>query len=186
MIDTNINDEYISEITLEYLMNKDQYANYKKNPELVKGVNKKEQRFYRKRIIDLTRKILNGENADQIYPDVKKSFVNYSKMCIDYFKTLDKSDIIQEEYDTLIINNLDESKVEINNAIENDKLMVRSIHIQEPNSLEKIIIRRSTKVVKKPVLPQQKNINLKDPILKNKGICKKKNIDINYEEENNK
>ena len=34
-----------------------------------------------------------------------------------------------------------------------------------------------------PVLPKQKDINLKDPALKNKGIRKKKNINNKYEDD---
>jgi hypothetical protein len=40
-----------------------------------------------------------------------------------------------------------------------------------------------TKQTKELIIPQQKEINLKDPILKNKGIDKKKNIINNYEED---
>jgi hypothetical protein len=34
------------------------------------------------------------------------------------------------------------------------------------------------------ILPREKDINLKDPILKNKGIREKKNITNKYEEKN--
>ena len=62
--------------------------------------------------------------------------------------------------------------------------MMRSIKITEPNALEKLVKRTSTRVNTSAELktPQQKDINLKDPILKNKGICKKKNITNKYEE----
>ena len=36
------------------------------------------------------------------------------------------------------------------------------------------------------IIPQQKEINLKDPFLKNKGIDKKKNIINKYEEDTKK
>ena len=49
--------------------------------------------------------------------------------------------------------------------------MMRSIKIVEPNSLEKLVKRKSTKCMKKEMpLPIQKNIDLKDPLLKKKGI----------------
>ena len=62
--------------------------------------------------------------------------------------------------------------------------MMRSIKIQEPNSLEKLVKRTQTKHVKQMILPREKEINLKDPILKNKGIREKKNITNKYEEKN--
>jgi hypothetical protein len=66
------------------------------------------------------------------------------------------------------------SNVESNNNSESDKLLMRSIKITEPNSLEKLVKRKSTKNIKKDVhLPIQKNIDLKDPIFKKKGIKEK-------------
>jgi hypothetical protein len=62
----------------------------------------------------------------------------------------------------------------INNKSDTDKLLMRSIKIAEPNSLEKLVKRTTTKSVKKDVqFPMQKNIDLKDPILKKKGIKEK-------------
>jgi len=68
------------------------------------------------------------------------------------------------------------------NTDEANMLMMRTIKITEPNALEKLVKRTTTKLQKKPIMPLQKDINLKDPNLKNKGICKKNNIDNNYEE----
>jgi len=60
---------------------------------------------------------------------------------------------------------------------------MRSIKITEPNALEKLVKRTTTKICQKaPIIPMQKDINLKDPILKNKGIRKKNNITNKYEE----
>ena len=58
---------------------------------------------------------------------------------------------------------------------------MRSFNITEPNALEKLVKRTSTKIAQKPlIMPIQKDINLKDPILKNKGIRKKNNINNKY------
>ena len=43
-----------------------------------------------------------------------------------------------------------------------------------------------TKKTDELIIPQQKEINLKDPILKNKGVNKKKNIINNYDEDTKK
>jgi hypothetical protein len=44
----------------------------------------------------------------------------------------------------------------------------------------------TSKLEKKAIIPLQKDINLKDPNLKNKGICKKNNINNKYEETSEK
>ena len=104
----------------------------------------------------------------------------YTRVCIEYFKMLDKNDILQEDYSTLLnntseINNNPQIDINnLNNNSESDKLLMRSIKITEPNSLEKLVKRKSTKNIKKDVhLPIQKNIDLKDPIFKKKGIKEK-------------
>ena len=63
---------------------------------------------------------------------------------------------------------------------------MRSIKMSEPNALEKMVKRTSTRVISKAIIPIQKEINLKDPILKNKGIRKKNNITNIYEDKNSK
>jgi hypothetical protein len=51
------------------------------------------------------------------------------------------------------------------------------------NSLDNFIKIKMTKQSEELIIPQQKEINLKDPILKIKGITKKKNIINNYDED---
>ena len=182
---------YVDEITLECLMNKEQYARHvKKGPVITTKVNKSDRKFYKKRIYDLTKQLLNNEQvSENMFPDVTNGFQYYIKACIDYFKTLDKTDILQEDYqsieDSLNIDRNNEINVDyVSTAQEANQLMMRSIKIQEPNSLEKLVKRTQTKYVKQMILPREKDINLKDPILKNKGIREKKNITNKYEEKN--
>ena len=52
-------------------------------------------------------------------------------------------------------------------------------------TMDKFVKRISTAPVKAPVMPQMRDVNLKDPELRNKGIRKKKNVDSLYAEENN-
>jgi hypothetical protein len=183
-------DNNITEITLECLMNKQQYAKHLQSSFSTKKDSiKKDKRFYKKRIYDLTRKLLNNEKPEMLYPDVGSAFDSYARVCIEYFKVIDKSDILQEDYlgmndGTLHNIQLDPSY----NPEEANMLMMRSIKINEPNALEKLVKKTSTKLIKKQIIPMQKDINLKDPTFKNKGICKKNNITNKYEEisENNK
>lgn len=181
----------MTELTLECLMNKTQYAKYisqsqgKSNNKIV---NKKEKKFYKRRIFDLTKQLLNNEKPEMMLPDVSSAFDSYAKMCIEYFKALDKTDIIQSDYDGFIdelgsgSNTLSESE-----QAELNQLLMRTIKITEPNALEKLVKRTTTKICQKaPIIPMQKDINLKDPLLKNKGIRKKNNINNKYEESSEK
>jgi hypothetical protein len=177
-------DQLISEITLECLMNKNQYAKYvgKTNTETKSSI-KKDVKFYRRRIFDLTKKLLNNEKPETMYPDVGSAFDTYARVCIEYFKVLDKSDIIQEDYTGINVDNISSIPVDASyNTEAANMLMMRSIKLTEPNALEKLVKRTTSKLKKKQIVPLQKDINLKDPNLKNKGICKKNNININYED----
>jgi hypothetical protein len=181
-----MSENIMSEITLECLMNKSQYAKYlsqgqgKSNN---KGINKKERKFYKRRIFDLTKQLLNNEKPEMMFPDVSSAFDSYAKVCIEYFKALDKTDIIQSDYEGIV----DDTVMGSNSLTEGEqaelnKLLMRSIKISEPNALEKLVKRTTTKISKKPpIIPLQKDINLKDPVLKNKGIRKKNNINNKYE-----
>ena len=98
----NENNEFLSKITLEYLMNKEQYAKYvEQNKPANKLKYQKEKKFYKKRIYDFTKKMLNEEKIENKTPDMNFTFENYICSCIEYFKMLDKTDILQEDYSNM-------------------------------------------------------------------------------------
>jgi len=182
-----MSESLINQITLDCLINKEQYAKYVSNT-IHKNINKKDKRFYKKRISSLTKELLSSQEEGapkNLFPDVQYAFDNYVKACINYFKVLDRNDIIQDEYKDYNedVNNTIVSEESIKTLEENDKLLMRSIKIA--HSLDNFI---KTSVLKNKaddiVLPKQKNINLRDPVLRNKGICKKKNITNKYDDEN--
>ena len=54
-------------------MNKEQYARYigqNQHKSNVSIVNKKDKKFYKRRIFDLTKQLLNNEKPQQMFPDV--------------------------------------------------------------------------------------------------------------------
>lgn len=185
-------DKIITEVTLECLMNKDSYEKYRnRSATNLSTSNKKDKKFYRRRISDLTKKLLqppSEEGPPKISPDIQYSFDMYIKACIEYFKNIDKADILQEDYkDLLDIDVKNEINIDNVQGVEQaDQLMMRSIKIREPNNLEKLVTRKALQPENAIVHPQQKDINLKDPILKNKGICKKKNITNTYDKKADK
>jgi hypothetical protein len=167
-------------------MNKDQYSLHMKKPATSKKINNSDRKFYKKRIYDLTKQLLNNQPTEKMFPDVVFSFESYIKACIDYFKVLDKSDILQQDYQDIPGEESFPAELNtdhISTPQDADQLMLRSIKIQEPNALEKLVKRTSTKLKKPMILPREKDINLKDPNLKNKGIRKKNNINNKYEDE---
>ena len=175
----------IEQITLECLMNKEQYNKYLGNKinKMIEN-NKHDKRFYRKRILQLSKDMLMNTPPDTLPSDVLFAFENFIKMCIPYFKNVDKTDIIQNEYDNDLLNiisNTDQGTMDTDTYdVElSNKLMMRSIKM-ERNTLDKFV--KFKTLVKEPmIIPVQKEINLKDPSLRNKGIVKKKNIENKYE-----
>lgn len=87
----------VDQITLECLMNKDLYHKLVSNKKIVQDKNK-DKKFYKKRIIALTKELFNNEKMDNLMQDVNFAFENYVKTCIRHFKITDESDIIQQDY----------------------------------------------------------------------------------------
>jgi hypothetical protein len=195
-LDSIMSDNLINEITLDCLMNKEQYQKYisRKN---TKKENVKDIKFYRKRIYYLTKELLlSKEQASPLLPEVKNAFDNYIKTCINYFKIIDRNDIIQEDFKDIldgeidVINEMDEineieeieeinKNIIINTPKSPDNFFMRQVKIK--NSLDDFVKVKKNNP-KEIILPKQKKINLKDPSLKNKGIVKKKNITNKYED----
>ena len=178
--------EYVNQVTLECLMNKETYKKYVATKKK-SVVNKKDQKFYRRRILSLTKEMLYPEETATTPltndPNIVGLFQIYTRACIEHFKTLDKNDIIQEDYSTLTTETGEMSVEDIKTQAEIDQLFMRSIHVKEAATLDKFVKRSTTAPKEEPILPKQKDINLRDPVLKNKGIRKKKNITNKYEEE---
>jgi len=182
-----MSENIITQITLDCLINKEVYEKMQ-HLKKQKIVNKKDKKFYRKRILNLTRELLLKKDDDysEINPDIKFSFDNYIKTCIQYFKIIDNNDIIQEEYkdfntefDCLQDVNMNMNQPVHDNTSydkEKDKLFMRSIKM--PNYLEKFVKITTTKKPEEIILPKIKEIDLQEPNLRNKGIQKKENIVI--------
>ena len=188
---------FVDQVTLDCLLNKSLFNNQVKNKK-AQSVNKEDKKFYKKRIYNLFKEMLiNKAEPEDLLPDVKYTYDNFINASINYFKTIDNNDLLQEEYKTL-----DETALENINAIpelgddigieDANKLMMRSIKITNP-TLDKYVKRKNTKPEEKLILPKQKEVNLMDPELKVKGIqsnssnnnndnIKKKNITNKYDE----
>ena len=178
--------DIVNQITLKYLLNKDYHHQDKEEVKM----NKKDKKFYRRRVLNLTQELFLNTSPENLFPDVKNAFDNYINSCVNYFKITDESDIIQEDYIDYINsipknpNTMTENAMTENETTEmmdnSNKLMMRLVNTTKPplSDFVKITLR---KPLIEPVLPKQKNIELNTPQLKNKGISKKKNVIINNE-----
>lgn len=176
----------INQITLDCLLNRTQYEKYV-SKKLLTQISRKDQLFYRKRALNLTKELLKGDEDLFVSPDVKYAFECYIKTCVRYFRVLDKSDLIQEEYKSLNLTSQlseEEMKQSLDGLTELDEILMRKINLKHNGTLDNFVeiktLVQEDMVVIPP--PQQRKINLKDPILRNKGIRKKKNIENKYNE----
>jgi hypothetical protein len=171
------------QITLDLLLNKKMLNKHLVNKN-INANNKEDRKFYKKRIYNLFKEIITGNEPKDLLPDVKYAYDNFINSCIHYFKIIDNNDLRQEEYKEYY--NLtneqsnDISLNDVNNGMEINSLLMRTIKIDTYN-LDKYVKKTNTKKKEDIILPKQKDIDLKDPQLKNKGI--KNNITNNYEED---
>ena len=189
--------DIVNYITLEMMSNNDSYTKYLKQHKLDHdAVLKREKRFYRKRIIALTKDILfnnvnanpganPGANTDTTPPsqlDIPKiddiivsAFNTFARLCISHFKFKDTMDTIQGEYKDMngetctenkIVDDLDEDMS--NNINEANKLCMKQ-NDKKILTLDAYVIKTSAPK-KEMILPKTKNVNLKDPKYKKKDI----------------
>lgn len=93
----NLNLDPVDHVTLDLMVNQPQYERYLRAKEAdLNGKYEKAKRFYKKRIMEMTRDLLKGDTVNDIF--VLQSFEAYAKACIAYFRNKDKNDTLQEEY----------------------------------------------------------------------------------------
>lgn len=177
-LDEYVEDKYINDITLQFMMNREMYENYiLSQNESTKEEIKEEMKFYRSRIFQLTKVLLLSEKEQRKYfllnPDFDISKIQFDvfltfnafvKNVIQNFKMIDTNDILQEDYPK-------EVKKDI---IELDPYIDPVFGEKPESTLDNFVI--SDKPQEQQILPLQKKINLSDPFFKKKGIRKNKQI----------
>lgn len=162
----------INYITLETMSNNDSYNKYlKRNKMDHDSVLKKEKKFYRKRIIALTKDILfNNVNnvtnqslsneltttsSSTLLPHVDtpkiddviiSAFNTYARLCISHFKFKDTMDTIQGEYKDINIESFNENKNNIGDDNDNDKQEDEDIS-NNLNEVNKLCMKQTDKKV---------------------------------------
>ena len=161
----------IDNMTLQLFTNKHQYNMLlKRNSINIDKTYLSEKRFYKKRILDLTKKAFKNEVNDS---HVKSTFESYIRMCINYLKFSDKTELYQEQYDGIVsINNNDDV---IDTPYENcDFLMCKTNDVKTLNL--DTFVKNKGKKGKEKILPKKSDVNIKSSEYKTKGIVKKKKI----------
>ena len=154
-------------IDLQYLTNPDQLTKLKQKKEF-QQIPRNDLDFYKKRIFQLTKDMLRGE---KINTKVNKAFVNYAQICIDHFKFMDKMELIQNDYKDI---KPSVNKKNTFNMKTSNNVMLRKKKPYRPRITDNIKI-KSTRINTPPIIPKNRNFNLKDPRFREKGL-KKKNI----------
>ena len=111
--------------------------------------------------------------GEHVTNSVNKAYNEYMKSCVAYLKFLDTKDILQEEYKG-IPEQLDMSDADIDGDPNNN--LINPTYLHKQNKIEDYLdVKKISNVPKKETyLPEKKDLKLKDPELKKKGIKKKK------------
>jgi hypothetical protein len=165
-------------ITLECLTNPGFYDKYNLKKNNPTKISKEDRKFYKKRIINETKKMLRN---DFDTPALKQIFNEYVISLVDYFKIVDKRDILQEDYknnptqDKEFYDNVLDEILDIsdNNLISPNELLFNNANETKKITLDNFVVKHNP-LKENIIYPEQKEINLKESSLKTKGIKPKK------------
>tara|TARA_Y200000002_G_scaffold370517_1_gene366154 strand:+ start:1027 stop:1515 length:489 start_codon:yes stop_codon:yes gene_type:complete len=135
---------------------------------LENGVNKEDLKFYRKRILQQTKNYLR---EGRLEGSIDRAFDNYVVKLMEYYKFIDKKEIIQKEYENMKDTSV--KKIKEINLLEENKKMMKGI---EPpvKTIKDFITVVTDKPKKKRIIPKVKEFNLKKDELRIKGLKKEK------------
>jgi hypothetical protein len=165
---------------LECLTNPGFYDKYNLKKNNPNKISKADRKFYKKRIINETKKMLRN---DFDTPALKEIFNEYVISLVDYFKIVDKRDILQEDYknnppqdkeyyDNVldeILDISDNNLNNLNNLISPDQLLFKTSNETKKITLDNFVVKHNPPK-ENIIYPEQKEINLKEPSLKTKGL----------------
>ena len=169
----------VDDATIEYMVNVAQYEKYlrKNNIDYDTGF-KRDLKFYRKRIISITKDLFKNEIKDVT---LNGAFNMYMKACISHLKFEDQSETIQKCYVCMGIvagEPTTQQHCVCNTALNDFELNKANELCFKPKEVKKLtldtyVIKKSSSQKKEPVVfPQQFKFNPKDPSFKHKGLKK--------------
>jgi hypothetical protein len=138
--------------------------------------NKSDIKFYRKRITALTKDMLKGDIPENSY--IKTIYETYVNGLIKYFKMVDTSDIIQQQYvedaapasasEAASPLAIPQTNKEI--TIDNNTMMRKHTGI---STLDNFVIKQPNESKETRIIPLIIDVDLKEPSLKKKGVKEK-------------
>ena len=155
---------------------------YLTEPGILKKINHQDKKqcntdeiaFYKKRIYILTKSLLKNK---KINSSVNDAFNNYAMTLIQHFKIVDTNDILQEEFKNIQENinkhHNEPDKTELEILTEANSFIINETPDVNEGTLNNFVKTVTTSLEEPMIIPKQKNINLKDPHLRNKGIRSK-------------
>lgn len=184
----------VDDVTLAFMVNTAQYEKYlKKNNLAYDSILKRDIRFYRKRIISLTKDLfkdqIENDKNQNIDATMMGAFNMYMRACISYLKFSDQSETIQKCYVcSRLANQNDNNQNETNEIVKNQKCICVNknkdefFELQKANelcfkpkevkkiTLDNYVIRKNVKKSEPIIYPQQFIFNPRDPEFKHKGL----------------
>ena len=166
---------------LEYLTNPAYYSIIAKSkPKTEPILNKEDSRFYRKRITALTKEMLKSGDVAPT-KGIKEAFDVYVTMLIKYFKIVDKTDIIQDQYDKEEESNLEQQEQfdtdvdieQMDSKVDIEQMDINHILRGSAPNLNNFVVTTTTHPETR-VIPIKLEVDLNSPSLKTKGIKPKK------------
>jgi len=134
-----------------------------------KVLNKDDLKFYRKRILQETKNYLRDGNLES---SIDRAFENYADKLIEYYKFIDKKEIIQKEYEG--IKEIKRKKVKDVDISDANKGMMNYTIEPPVKTIKDFVNVLTEKSKKKRVIPKIKKYNLKNDELRIKGLKKEK------------
>ena len=151
-------------LDLLYLTNPNFMNKYNKTQE-INSIDKDELKFYRKRILMLTKDYLRCNKENNTLDNV---FNSYANSLINYFKFIDKKEIIQEDYKDIKQKTqpLDKS-FKLNDE---NKKMMKQAKIATKTIKDFLPIVTKQRPQKKVVIPKKKHFDIKNEKFRTKGL----------------
>ena len=147
-----------------------------KKKEVLNLVTDEEKSFYKLRVFDLCKRILINQYDPETPLDLILTFEGFMKQSIEYFRSKDKSDILQSELSTYAT--VTNSTV----LSSSDSTEIPHFFISKPITfLEKHAMRKKSQTnITRITLPVEREYDLRNPILQKKGV-----LDFNFDNNNN-
>uniref|UniRef100_A0A6C0AYE8 Uncharacterized protein n=1 Tax=viral metagenome TaxID=1070528 RepID=A0A6C0AYE8_9ZZZZ len=179
-------DNNINKINMKFLLNKQYNVNTKDNSEKNNSsVCNNDLKFYKKRIIDISKKIINNEiENNETNSSIINSFSLFANNCIKHFKSIDINDEYQSNFKDIVKK---EKKIKKFVSFEDDKNKINEILFKEEKipTLDTFVTKIKT-ADEQIIIPKQTIPNIYRSENRRKNIKKKQNkISSLYNEEEN-